>query len=52
MCRNGSLVGEQVDVEEVTAHAEVVEDVVFEESAAKSTAVGHGLKEQKNKETS
>ena len=42
MCRNGPLVGEQVDVEEVPAHAEVIEDVVLEESAAKSTTVGGG----------
>ena len=44
MGRDGPFVGEEVDVEKVTTDPEVVEDARVEERAAKSTAVGSGLK--------
>ncbi len=40
---NGTLVGEQVDVEEVAADTEVVEDARVEEGAPKTTTVGGRL---------
>jgi hypothetical protein len=40
----GAVVGEEVDVEEVAAFPEIIEDGRSEESAAKATAFGATLK--------